>query len=133
MISIIMGNCNVTNLILENIYLVLLLPLWLFLIIMIGRFFSVYLNKSLIYIFTLFSSLIGIIYSSVGLLTLGADKIVEHQIPIIKIENFILYAGIQVDRQGCKQWQHELQQIKSERLVKYILIQNYEHYRMQLH
>ena len=34
---------------LDNIYLVLLVPFWIFLIIMLGRFFSVYVNKNIIY------------------------------------------------------------------------------------
>jgi len=38
-----------TELFLNNIYLALLLPLWIFLIIMVGRFFSVYVNKVIIY------------------------------------------------------------------------------------
>ena len=47
------------NLILDNISLILLLPLWIFLIIMCGRFFSVYVNKGIIYFLTLLSSLLG--------------------------------------------------------------------------
>ena len=38
------------NLILDNISLVILLPLWIFLIIMCGRFFSVYVNIELYYL-----------------------------------------------------------------------------------
>ena len=66
-----------TSLFLDNLYLTILLPLWLFLIIMIGRFFSVYVNKLLIYILTLLSSLFGIIISSGALYKLSADKIIE--------------------------------------------------------
>ena len=34
-----------SDLILDNTYLILLLPLWIFLIIMCGRFFAVYVNN----------------------------------------------------------------------------------------
>jgi len=83
---------------LDNIYLVLLLPLWIFLIIMLGRFFSVYVNNKIICLLTLLSSAFGFILSTGALIKLPYDKILETQIPIIKINDFIINAGLHVDR-----------------------------------
>ncbi len=84
------------DIILDNIYLILLIPFWIFLIIMLGRFFSVYANKNIIYALTLFSSLMGGIMSA---LALGANNtILETAIPFIKINNFIISAGLHVDK-----------------------------------
>ncbi len=78
------------DIILDNIYLILLIPLWIFLIIMLGRFFSVYVNKVIIYALTLFSSLMGGIMSA---LALGANnKIFETEFLFVKINDFIISA-----------------------------------------
>lgn len=84
--------------ILDNIYLILIIPFWIFLIIMLGRFFSVYVNKKVIYVLTLFSSIFGGIFSAAALWGIKPDTILETQIPFIKIHNFILSCGIHVDR-----------------------------------
>ncbi len=84
------------DIILDNIYLILLIPLWIFLIIMLGRFFSVYVNKVIIYALTLFSSLMGGIMSA---LALGANnKILETEFLFVKINDFIISAGLHVDK-----------------------------------
>ena len=83
---------------LNNLYLTLLLPLWIFLIIMVGRFFSVYVNKLVIHLLTLLSSFLGVLFSSLLLWKLPTDKILETQIPFIKINNFIINCGIHVDK-----------------------------------
>lgn len=86
------------ELISENIYLIILLPLWIFLILMIGRFFAVNINKTVIHLLTLFSSGMG------ALTTLGLykfftpDKIYESTYPIIKINDFIIFLGIHIDK-----------------------------------
>ena len=85
-----------TDLILDNIYLILLLPLWLFLIIMGGRFFSVYVNKKIIYTLTLLSSFLGILLCSVSMLKM-ADPVVQ-SFPFIKINNFAVNAGLYIDK-----------------------------------
>ncbi len=84
--------------ILNNIYLILLLPLWIFVIIMGGRFFSVYVNKKLLGILTLLSSFIGIIFCGLALCTLPNGQIFENQLPFIKINNFIISCGIYIDK-----------------------------------
>lgn len=50
------------DIILDNIYLILLLPLWIFLIIMSARFFAVYVNNRIIYTLTLLSSFLVCYY-----------------------------------------------------------------------
>ena len=85
-----------TDLILDNIYLILLLPLWIFLIIMSARFFAVYVNNKIIYTLTLLSSFLGVLLCSVSLLKL--DNIVEQTLPFIKINNFTLECGLHIDK-----------------------------------
>ena len=92
------GIYNLTEMILNNLFIAVFLPFWLFLIIMVGRFFSVYVNKKVIYFLTLLSSFLGIILSSLALWKLPCDSIVENQIPFIKINDFILSYGVLVDK-----------------------------------
>ncbi len=87
-----------TDIFLDNIYLALLLPLWIFLIIMVGRFFSVYVNKIIIYVLTLFSSAFGALLTAGALYRLPADKILETSFPFLKINDFIINCGLHVDR-----------------------------------
>ena len=82
------------DIILDNIYLILLLPLWIFLIIMSARFFAVYVNNKIIYTLTLLSSFFGILLCSVSLLKLTAA--IEQSFPFIKIGNFVLDFGLHV-------------------------------------
>lgn len=87
-----------TDIILDNIYLTLLLPLWVFLIIMLGRFFSVYVNKGIIYVLTLLSSAFGAILSGVALLNINPDTILESEFHFLKINDFIINCGLHIDR-----------------------------------
>ncbi|MCQ2739636.1 MAG: hypothetical protein MJ237_05350 [bacterium] len=86
------------NNICDNLFLIILLPLWIFLIIMAGRFFAVYVNKYVIYILTLLSSFSGSLLCGYMLTTMPIDSIYENQIPFIKINDFLISAGIYVDR-----------------------------------
>ena len=82
--------------ILDNIYLILLLPLWIFLIIMSARFFAVYVNNRIIYTLTLLSSFFGVLLCSVSLIKLTST--IEQSFPFIKIGNFVLDFGLHVDK-----------------------------------
>lgn len=84
------------NVILDNTYLILLLPLWIFLIIMCGRFFSVYVNKKIIYLLTLLSSFLGALLCSVSLLQV--NETIEQSFSFIKINNFIISCGVHIDK-----------------------------------
>ena len=82
--------------ILDNISLILLLPLWIFLIIMCGRFFAVYVNKSIIYFLTLFGSFSGAGITSYALIKINNP--IECSYPFIRINDFILSFGLRVDK-----------------------------------
>ena len=84
----------------DNIYLVLLLPLWIFLIIMLGRFFSVYVNPKIAGGITLISQLYGAAVCFGILCKMPSDGIYESAYPFIHINDFIIPLGIQVDRLG---------------------------------
>lgn len=84
------------DIILDNIYLILLLPLWIFLIIMSARFFAVYVNNRIIYTLTLLSSFFGVLLCSVSLIKLTST--IEQSFPFIKIGNFVLDFGLHVDK-----------------------------------
>lgn len=83
---------------LNNMYLILLFPLWIFLIIMIGRFFSVYVNKKIIHILSLLSSLLGMLLTGGALWKIPADKILNSSFPFIKINDFIIDLGLYIDK-----------------------------------
>jgi len=87
-----------TELFLNNIYLALLLPLWIFLIIMVGRFFSVYVNKVIIYILSLVSSGFGALFCGLALLKFPVDKVLETSYPFIRINHFTIDCGLFIDR-----------------------------------
>lgn len=87
-----------TELITENLYLIILLPLWIFIIIMAGRFFSVYINKKLIYILTLLSSSMGAVISVLLYSNFPSDRIYECVYPFVKINDFVIPFGIHVDK-----------------------------------
>ena len=84
------------NLILDNISLIILLTLWIFLIIMCGRFFSVYVNKGIIYVLTLLSSLLGAAACSFGLLNI--TETAEKIYPFLNIKEFSISFGLSVDK-----------------------------------
>lgn len=84
------------DIILDNIYLILLLPLWIFLIIMSARFIAVYVNNRIIYTLTLLSSFFGVLLCSVSLIKLTLT--IEQSFPFIKIGNFVLDFGLHVDK-----------------------------------
>ena len=84
------------TLILDNISLILLLPLWIFLIVMCGRFFSVYVNKQIIYSLTLLSSFLGAVMC--GFVLTYIKEPVEWLYPFITINNFSISFGLHIDK-----------------------------------
>ena len=84
------------NIILDNLSLILLLPLWIFLIIMCGRFFSVYVNNKIINFLTLFSSFLGV--GICGAAFNNISEPIEFLYPFIKINNFTISFGMQIDK-----------------------------------
>ena len=86
------------ELLIENIYLILFLPLWIFLVVMFGRFFSVYVNRKLIYALSIFTSGISTAVCLALYKLFSPGIVYEHTIPFIKINDFLLPFGIHIDR-----------------------------------
>lgn len=86
------------ELIADNIYSIIFLPFWIFLILMLGRFFSVYLNKTVIHLLTLFSSIFGSGVSIWLYKLFTPDKVYESTYPFIRINDFMIPFGIHIDR-----------------------------------
>lgn len=84
------------NIILDNTSLILLLPLWIFLIIMTGRFFAVYVNKFITYSLTLLGSFLGIILCCISLININNP--LDYTFHFIKINNFAIDFGLRVDK-----------------------------------
>ena len=84
------------SLILDNISLIIFLPLWIFLIIMCGRFFSVYVNKNIIYILTLLSSMLGAAICTYALVNYAG--VTEKVYQFININEFAVSVGLRVDK-----------------------------------
>ena len=85
-----------SNIILDNLTLVIMLPLWIFLIIMLGRFFSVYVNKGILYTLTLVASCIGAFVCIFAYFNI--DSSIDWNLPFINIKDFVLTFGIRVDK-----------------------------------
>lgn len=85
-----------SELIFNNLYLAILLPLWIFLIIMCGRFFAVYVQKKIIYFLTVLSSFLGIIICSLNLF--HYTKPIEQTINFIKVNDFTISLGLYTDK-----------------------------------
>jgi NADH-quinone oxidoreductase subunit L len=65
---------------------------------MIGRFFSVYVNKLIVYLLTITSSAFGAILTSIALLYLPADNIINTETPFFKIGDFVVNYGLHIDK-----------------------------------
>lgn len=84
------------NLIVNNAYLIILLPFWICLIVMCGRFFSVYVNKLIIYSLTALSSFLGILFCGTALKNINEPLI--QTFDFIKIKNFTIACGLHIDK-----------------------------------
>mgnify|MGYP004524207983 FL=1 len=61
-----------------------------------GRFFSVYVNKRIIYTLTLLSSFLGALLCSTSLLKF--EETIEQSFSFIKINNFMITCGVHIDK-----------------------------------
>lgn len=88
-----------TDFFVNNIYTVILFPLWIFLIIVIGRFFDVVQSKKIISLITLASTLYGVVFALGCFLYMykTPDFIFESSFQFLKIEDYGLNFGILVD------------------------------------
>ncbi len=81
---------------LDNISLIIFLPFWIFLVIMCGRFFSVYVNRNIINVITILSSGLGIFVCGYELRHFSETIEWTHQ--FLRIQDFSLFFGIHVDK-----------------------------------
>ena len=83
----------------ENIHTALLFPLWVFLLILIGRFFNVVQSRKVTTILTLTSTLYGLIFALGSFLYIikTPDYIFENSYSFLRIEDYTLNLGVYVD------------------------------------
>lgn len=88
-----------TDFFVDNIYTVILFPLWIFLLIIMGRFFSVVISKKIISILTLISTFYGIIFAVGCFLTMvkTPDFANENTFTFLKLGDYTLNFGVFVD------------------------------------
>lgn len=87
------------NFFIDNLYTVALFPLWIFLIIVLGRFLNVVQSRRIIALITLISTLYGIIFSVGSFLFLlkFPDFVYENSYPFLRIQDYSLNFGIFAD------------------------------------
>ena len=87
------------NFFVDNLYSVILFPMWIFLLIVLGKFFSVVQSRRVISIITLVSTLYGIIFALGTLIFMvqTPDFSYEYGFPFIKIHDYVLNFGVYVD------------------------------------
>lgn len=87
-----------TELIEHNILLVLFLPVWVCLFILVNNFVKFTDTRKLTYFFTLFSTSIGLLFSSCLLYsTLPVRKIIENSLLWFQYDNLSVYFGVYID------------------------------------
>lgn len=87
------------NFFIENLYSIVLFPLWVFLIILLGKFFAVLKSKRLISGLTLISTLYGVIFSiGAGSSLINNPKLsYEMLYPFLQIKDLNFYLGFLFD------------------------------------
>jgi len=83
----------------QNIHTVILFPLWVFMLIMIGRFFNVIVSRKVTSIITLISTLYGLIFAVGAFLFIlkTPDYIFENSFSFLRIQDYGLDLGVYVD------------------------------------
>lgn len=87
------------NFFIDNVYTVVLFPLWIFLLILLGRFFNIVQSRRIIALMTLASTLYGIVFAIGCFLYMykTPDFVYETSFPFIKIDDYILNFGVYLD------------------------------------
>lgn len=83
----------------NNIYTIILFPLWVFLLVIIGRFFNVVQSKKVISLLTLASTFYGIVFAvcSYFYIAKTPDFVYENSYSFLKIGDYALNLGVYVD------------------------------------
>lgn len=87
------------NFFVDNIYTIVLFPLWVFFLIVVGRFFNAVQSKKIISILTLASTLYGFIFSLGTFLYVLKNPgfSYENSYPFLKLGDYALNVGVYVD------------------------------------
>lgn len=90
---------HISDFFINNIYSIVLFPLWIFLIIIFGRFFDVVQSRMVISFITLASTLYGLVFSFGSFLYILStpDYIYENSYPFLKIADYTLNFGVYID------------------------------------
>lgn len=88
----------------ENLYTVVLIPVWVALLIILGKLFHVMQSRRLMAGITILSTLYGLIFSIGVFIKTVAEKgfVYENVVPFIKLSNFTFDVGIYLD--GVSAW-----------------------------
>lgn len=83
----------------ENIHTIILFPLWIFLLIVLGRFLNVVQSKKVISLITLISTIYGLIFSLGCLFSFikTPDFVYENSFSFLKLDDYVLNFGVYVD------------------------------------
>ncbi len=83
----------------ENIHTVILFPLWIFLLVVLGRFFNVVQSRKVISALTLISTLYGLIFALGSFLYIikNPQYVYENSFSFLKIADYSLNFGVFVD------------------------------------
>lgn len=90
---------HISDFFVNNIYSIVLFPLWIFLIIILGRFLNVVQSRRIISFMTLASTLYGLVFSIGSFLYLlkTPGYVFESSYPFLKIEDYTMNFGVFVD------------------------------------
>ncbi len=80
----------------NNVYTVVLFPLWIFLIIILGRFFDVVQSKKIIAFMTLASTLYGVVFA-LGIffyMIQNPNFVFDNSYQFLKIDDYSLNFGV---------------------------------------
>lgn len=83
----------------DNIYTIALFPLWVFLLVLLGKLFGIVHSKKLVTILTLISTLYGFVFSLGTFLSMikSPDFVYENSYSFLKIGDYGLNVGVYVD------------------------------------
>lgn len=90
---------QISDFFINNIYSIILFPFWIFLVIILGRFFNVVQSRRVISLITLASTLYGFVFSLGSFLYLlnNPNYTLENSYPFLQIQDYALNFGVYVD------------------------------------
>lgn len=88
-----------TDFFINNLYTVILMPLWIFLLVILGRFLNVVQSKKIISLLTLASTMYGIVFAVGSFLYMykTPDFVLENSYSFLQIADYSVNFGVYVD------------------------------------